>query len=202
MFEEHPFGKVVNTLNKLDPRKMTPEEWNAYKEWALSIQEALFASIPNAKPLAQKSVSFRNFKILYNDGFWGDCSYGESTLSKSGCALFCIEQAKRRNNVSDFPICDLAYAAGKLGYYEPGKGTYHHLIDRLGGIRLNNAQLIFDAIFYGDSITVLLEGHYVNLVGIRNGNFVVEDCRYKETQYVPFNEIFSKMKIAWKWKYQ
>ena len=193
MAEKYTFGKVTTDLENLEERMMTPDHYESYKEWSAKIFKTLKESATQKYSCKDCTISMEPIKYQMEYESW---KYGSSTLAKSGCAIFCIEHGSKNH----YAISDLAEKAAENGYYEPGKGTWHHLFDRLGAVRLENVQDIFENLEKAYIVTVLYEHHFINLVGVRETNFLVEDPMFADQRAIPITEVFEGMRVAWAWK--
>ncbi len=190
---EYTFGKVTTDIENLEPRIMTHEQYESYKKWSTEISTTLKESATQKYSYKDCMISLEHIKYQPEYESW---KYGSSTLAESGCAIFCIEHGSKKH----YSISSLTEKAAEMGYYEPGKGTWHHLFDRLGAIRLSYVQDIFSYLETGKIVTVLYEHHFLNLVGVRGTNFLVEDPMYADQRAIPITEVFEGMRVAWAWK--
>lgn len=195
----YTFGKVTRHILLLTPRVMSSDEYSAYKKWMTRQNQALTNST------REDSTTFAADCCVTNRGIkqqirFGHIRYGvNSNLKESGCAVFCIQHARPY-----YFIPFLAYWFTKKGYVHTGDngkcyGTWHHLLDRLGAVRLTDIQQIFNFLYSGKIITALVSGHFLNIVGISGTNFLVEDSRFSTREAVPFDEIFNSLRAAWVW---
>lgn len=190
---EYTFGKKTTDLENLEERLMTPDEYESYKKWSSEISATLKESTNQTYNYKDCTIEVEKIKYQPEYESW---KYGSSTLAEAGCAIFCIEHGSKKH----YSIETLAEVAAEKGYYEPGKGTWHHLFDRLGAVRLSYVQDIFSYLETGKIVTVLYEHHFLNLVGVQGTNFLVEDSMYTDQRAIPITEIFKGMRVAWAWK--
>lgn len=141
---------------------------------------------------------------------YGNVPYGLSgkTLKEAGCAVFTFEHGLRSRNIQ-IELKTLAYEIQAKGYYLYGKGTYHMLFDHYGLRRASDVTEVFDnlqmgkivtvlvknSVYYGDSST---ESHFVNLVGIKDNKFIVDDSNFGR-KASKIETILEATRVAWLW---
>lgn len=197
---------------KLIKREERPEQYDANRDINNLIAETLKKSISDYVTKYEGNTWYSDGtkeKIKCAKEYFG-VPYAETTLGKSGCAVFCFEHGLRTRGIKR-KIETLAKEIGRKGYYYPGKGTWHNLFDHYGLRRATSVWEIFDAIHAGKIVTLLLrnevydysesdEGtHFVNIVETSAPDmFVVEDPNWG-TVYVPIKNILKATQVAWVW---
>lgn len=200
----------------IPPRRETPERYDLNREINTLIQKGFKDSV--SKFLANPYQVFdyavnEDFEREWNSDDNKDVPYGSSTLGESGCAVYAFHQGLRYRNGSVPRISNLACILAEEGYYEPGKGTWHNLFDHWGLRRASDIKEVFDAFDVKEFplVTVLVSNklyppsksssgsHFVNLVGLVHGGFLIEDPSRKNRLHLDFNKILPAIQIAWIW---
>lgn len=124
------------------------------------------------------------------DKRWGYVAYGDDIIALSGCAPTCISMVAvaLTQNADATPDKVAAYAQ-KNGYYQPNVGTAWSIMTEgakafgIRGEELNlNKNKIFNALENGNPVICSMRqgdftaaGHFIVLVGVKNGKLVIND---------------------------
>ena len=156
-----------------------------------------------------------NIPELYQwDERWGYANYGSSNIAISGCGptalAMVVAGLKRDNTITPYKIAKLSE---EKGYYIPSVGTTWDLITKGGvyyGLNVKEIPLSEDTIYNalknnhpiicsmrkGD---FTINGHFIVLVGLKNGKIKVNDPNSKiRSNYLwEYSRIKSQIKNLW-----
>ncbi len=137
--------------------------------------------------------------LLQWDKRWGYASYGENCLGLSGCAPTCISMVALALTGDEEATPDqVAAYAEREGYYMAGTGTLWTFMTEgashfgIKGRELSlNKSVIFDELESGHPIICSMapgdfttQGHFIVLIGLRDGKIIVNDPNSKERSCV------------------
>jgi len=124
------------------------------------------------------------------DERWGYIKYGSDMMAITGCGPVCLAMAGYYVTGDEaFSPDNMVEFAAKNGYYSPGNGSSWTLISE-GGVKLGLdvteiplvKKRIFDNLEVGNPIICAMgagdftsSGHYIVLVGLEDGMFIVND---------------------------
>lgn len=212
-------------LNKviLKPREESSYEWDAHKEQNAEIATNFQKSLMNFKDWYYGSIAPVTAEEIPNVKEYGDIPLGpNTTLGKSGCAVFCLVHALAAQG-RGVEIAAQAQEVYDKGYYcevyekdifIEGRGIYHNLFDlhKNGfAVRAQWYGQVFDNLSGGHMVTALVDNatynsdstrsgnHFINIVGKTGNFFIIEDSDYKGRIEKGCMPLFKSCKVVWLW---
>lgn len=201
------------TKIELVPRKELHSDYEEHRAINLKIFSDFKASLQEFDPEVKLSImTLMNEEILHASDY-SDVPYGSTTLEKSGCAVFCLEQGLRMKGFN-VNIADLAEEVYKKGYYESGKGTYHNLFDEYKNgfcTRCSSYKEVFRSLEEKHILTILVENkkyynngsktgrHFVNVVGKMKDYLIIDDSNTYNHTIKLSKDVFDATEVAWRW---
>lgn len=93
---EYKFIDISGKIENLERREMKKEEYEKYKLWAKEISETFLNSINLENRSSQyKDCIITDKRIEYQPEY-KNVKYGNSIITNSGCAVFCINHVTRK----------------------------------------------------------------------------------------------------------
>lgn len=200
----------------LAPRKESPERWDTNRDINEMIAQAFKKSVKSfngSSSVVSGIISGPKVREIltisspYLDTVCGEILYGGKKMSETGCAIFCLHQGLEKRLKDEIDIAELAQEVEAKGYYEPGKGTYHNLLDHIG---LRRATDCAEVLMTSSMCTMLVKNdkyhgdpnrkgnHYVNVVGF-NGDMAIIDDPVVGRKSILVKDLFAATIIAWMW---
>lgn len=193
------------------PRKEKKVRYDTNKQVYDLIADLYADSIIDFNPDVLKGLDFENTNCeILTVHTTGHIAYANSNLLKSGCAVLCFEEGITSKRNSPMSIDTLSEIIAEKGYYEPGRGTYHNLFDHHGLRRCTSVYDVIESVNNNSLFTALVANdlyhrdsertgkHFVNLVGIRNGNAIIDDPTVGRIEKY-FADFAMASIVIWQW---
>lgn len=213
---------ILNKVN-LKPREESKGDWEAHKEINAEIAANFQNSLTDLTDWYYGDIAPVTDERILSVKEYGNIPLGpNTTLGKSGCAVFCLAHAlaAQGKGVEIAAQAKEVYDKGyycevyEKGCYKEGKGTYHNLFDlhKNGfAIRARSYRQVFDTLISGHIVTALVDNvmynkdmersgsHYINIVGKTVTSFLIEDSNYDERIERNCMQVFKSCKVVWLW---
>ena len=199
----------MNNNFVLAPCKEPPEIYEVNKKKNQQIAKDFADSKTHPFTVTGENITSLDSERIIKTEITSKISYGPTTtLGKSGCAVFAAHQGLRIRKSINLDLEYLASTIASQGYYYQGKGTFHCLFDHLGCSRLSSIQDLIDYLSTESYpvITALMQNniylgrntgrHFINVVGITNLGFLVDDSEFSKRRLITYDMICSSQHVT------